>query len=38
MPLTIAHATHVDRIVSLSGSIDDKLNIGLNIPNIVYEG
>ncbi len=37
MPLTIAHATHVDRIVSLSGSIDDKLNIGLNIPNIVYE-
>jgi ADP-heptose:LPS heptosyltransferase len=38
MPLTIAHATHVDRIISLSGEIDDKLNIGLNIPNIVYEG
>lgn len=40
MPLTIAHATYVTRIVGLCGNPnDDIMNIGLknNMPNIIFE-
>jgi hypothetical protein len=37
MPLTIAHATHTPRMIGFSGQADDKMNIGLCIPNIVAE-
>ena len=37
MPLTIAHATHAPRIIGFSGQADDRMNVGLCIPNIVAE-